>query len=82
MIVIQITWKQNGVLRATYIRKELKPKAVFVAQWLGDEGNPYPCISKLFCEGKKLEFHQNESSMSSWKPGELIRLFIYLFIKE
>ena len=32
-------------------------------------------ISTFFCEGKKPEFCENKSTMSSWTPGELIRLF-------
>ena len=32
-------------------------------------------MSMFFCECKKPEFHENVSTMSSWKPGELIRLF-------
>ena len=33
--------------------------------------NPY---IKVFCERKEPEFHENESRMLSWKPGELINL--------
>ena len=37
------------------------------------------CMSKFYCDSKKPEFHENESSVSSWKPGELIKLFDYSF---
>ena len=86
---VQPTYQAEKILQHTHTHTHMHAHALyiyhstnyplcFVLQHLATRECVWKplCISKFFCERKEPEFHENESSMLSWKPGELINYLI------